>query len=101
MPLPHAQRRRLHLDLAPPADGDQRAEVERLRSLGATPVDIGQGDVSWVVLADPDGNEWEVFTVLEHLSPEQLRERDTRSACDTGCANACAPAPAETACCGA
>ncbi|MDX3784742.1 hypothetical protein PV720_46875, partial [Streptomyces europaeiscabiei] len=33
---------------APPAGGDQRAEVDRLVSLGATPVDIGQGDVDWV-----------------------------------------------------
>jgi hypothetical protein len=48
---------RLHLDLVPDAGEDQAAEVERLVALGATPVDIGQGDVPWVVLADPDGNE--------------------------------------------
>jgi catechol 2,3-dioxygenase-like lactoylglutathione lyase family enzyme len=48
---------RLHLDLAP-ADGDQAAEVERLTALGASRVDIGQGDVDWVVMADPDGNEF-------------------------------------------
>jgi catechol 2,3-dioxygenase-like lactoylglutathione lyase family enzyme len=53
---------RLHFDLAPPADGDQQAEVDRLVSLGATRIDIGQGDVSWVVLADPDGNEFCVLT---------------------------------------
>ena len=53
---------RLHLDLAPPADGDQQAEVERLVSLGASRIDIGQGDVSWVVMADPDGNEFCVLT---------------------------------------
>jgi predicted enzyme related to lactoylglutathione lyase len=52
---------RPHLDIAP-VGGDQRAEVERLESLGATRVDIGQGDVSWVVLADPDGHE---FCVLK------------------------------------
>lgn len=46
---------RLHLDFRP---DDQKAEVERLTALGATPVDIGQGDVSWVVLADPEGNEF-------------------------------------------
>ena len=46
---------RLHLDLRP---DDQEAEVERLVDLGARPVDIGQGDVSWVVLADPEGNEF-------------------------------------------
>ncbi len=53
---------RLHLHIAPPADGDQQAEVERLVSLGATRVDIGQGDVDWVVMADPDGNEFCVLT---------------------------------------
>ncbi len=45
-----------------PVGGDQQAEVDRLICLGATPVDIGQGAVSWVVLADPDGNE---FCVLD------------------------------------
>lgn len=39
---------RLHLDIAPPKDVDQRAEVDRLVSLGATRIDIGQGDVGWV-----------------------------------------------------
>ena len=56
---------RLHLDLAPPADGDQQAEVDRLVALGATRIDIGQGDVSWVVMADPDGNEFCVLTPPE------------------------------------
>ena len=53
---------RLHLDIAPPADCDQAAEVERLIALGARRVDIGQGDVSWVVMADPEGNEYCVLT---------------------------------------
>jgi hypothetical protein len=53
---------RLHLDLATPADGEQEAEVERLISLGAKRIDIGQGDVSWEVMADPDGNEFCVLT---------------------------------------
>lgn len=53
---------RLHLDIAPPKDGDQVAEVDRLAALGATRVDIGQGDVGWVVMADPDGNEFCVLT---------------------------------------
>ncbi len=55
---PKTGKYRLHFDIAPPAGGDQRAEVERLLSLGATPTDIGQGDVSWVVLLDPDGHEF-------------------------------------------
>jgi predicted enzyme related to lactoylglutathione lyase len=49
---------RLHFDLAPPAGGDLRAEVDRLVSLGATRLDIGQGDAGWAVMADPDGNEF-------------------------------------------
>jgi predicted enzyme related to lactoylglutathione lyase len=50
---------RLHLDFRP---DDQDAEVERLVALGATRVDVGQGDVSWVVLADPEGNEFCVLS---------------------------------------
>ncbi|MEM7324921.1 MAG: VOC family protein [Actinomycetota bacterium] len=46
---------RLHLDLRP---DDQAAEVQRLVDLGARRVDVGQGDVPWVVLADPEGNEF-------------------------------------------
>ena len=46
---------RLHLDLIP---DDRDAEVARLERLGATRVDIGQGDVTWVVMADPEGNEF-------------------------------------------
>ena len=59
---------RLHLDLRP---DDQGAEVERLVSLGARHADIGQGEHSWVVLADPEGNE---FCVLRPLTPEELAE---------------------------
>jgi predicted enzyme related to lactoylglutathione lyase len=46
---------RLHPDFRP---DDQDAEVHRLIELGARRVDIGQGDESWVVLADPEGNEF-------------------------------------------
>ncbi|MEO6503807.1 MAG: VOC family protein [Jatrophihabitantaceae bacterium] len=60
--MPKTGKNRLHFDIAPPADGDQRAEVERLVSLGATRIDIGQGEVSWVVMADPDGHEFCVVT---------------------------------------
>jgi predicted enzyme related to lactoylglutathione lyase len=53
---------RLHLDLRPE---DQGAEVARLEALGATRVDVGQGEaVTWVVLADPDGNEFCVLAAL-------------------------------------
>ena len=54
---------RLHLDFRP---NDQEAEVERLLGLGARHADIGQGEQSWVVLADPEGNE---FCVLSNKRP--------------------------------
>jgi predicted enzyme related to lactoylglutathione lyase len=46
---------RIHFDFTP---DDQAAEVDRVVGLGARRVDIGQGDPSWVVLADPEGNEF-------------------------------------------
>jgi len=49
---------RVHLDVAPYPGDDQEAEVARLRALGATDADVGQGDVPWKVLADPEGNEF-------------------------------------------
>jgi len=54
---PKLGKNRLHLDLASGSVGHQAAQVDRLVGLGARPVDIGQGDVPWVVLADPEGNE--------------------------------------------
>jgi Glyoxalase-like domain len=46
---------RIHFDFTP---DDQQAEVDRFLALGARHVDVGQGDESWVVLADPEGNEF-------------------------------------------
>jgi Glyoxalase-like domain len=59
---PKTEKYRLHFDIAPPIDGDQQTEVNRLVSLGATRADIGQGEVSWVVMNDPDGHEFCVLT---------------------------------------
>jgi predicted enzyme related to lactoylglutathione lyase len=53
---------RVHLDLATTSAADQAAEVARLLGLGAVRVDIGQGNVPWEVMADPEGNE---FCVLD------------------------------------
>ena len=53
---PKMAKSRLHLDIAPRHDTDQRQEVDRLISLGAVRIDIGEGDVDGVVMADPDGN---------------------------------------------
>ncbi|MFC1402168.1 MULTISPECIES: VOC family protein [Streptacidiphilus] len=49
---------RVHLDLLPYPGDDQEAEVARLRALGAVDIDLGQGDVRWKCLADPDGHEF-------------------------------------------
>ncbi|WP_088283964.1 VOC family protein [Kineosporia sp. A_224] len=57
VPEPKTLKNRLHVDLTP-TDADQAHEVRRLLDLGARPVDVGQGDASWVVLADPEGNEF-------------------------------------------
>lgn len=50
-------RNRLHLDLMSRDPKHQRDAVERLLALGARPIDIGQGEVPWDVLTDPEGNE--------------------------------------------
>ena len=47
---------RVHIDLATTSVAHQADLVARLQDLGATPADVGQGDVSWTVLADPEGS---------------------------------------------
>jgi predicted enzyme related to lactoylglutathione lyase len=67
VPEAKSGKNRLHLDLRPE---DQAAEVERIEALGAKQTFVGQSDeVSWVVMADPEGNE---FCVLRALTPEEL-----------------------------
>jgi len=56
---PKQGKSRLHLDFRP---DDRDTEVARLVALGAQHVDIGQGEQSWVVLADPEGNEFCVLS---------------------------------------
>ena len=57
LPVPEGKsvKNRIHLDFTP---DDQEAEVRRLLGLGARHVDVGQGEKTWVVLADPEGNEF-------------------------------------------
>lgn len=62
VPDPETVRYRVHLDLASESADHQAELVARLKGLGATDADVGQGDVPWTVLADPEGN---VFCVLE------------------------------------
>jgi hypothetical protein len=67
VPVPESKtvKNRMHIDVNP-IDRTQAEEVERLEGLGAKRIDIGQGDVHWVVMADPEGNE---FCVLRSLAP--------------------------------
>jgi hypothetical protein len=65
VPVPEgkAVKNRLHIDLAPHTSDDRDAEIARLLSLGATRADVGQSaDVTWDVLADPEGNEFCVLS---------------------------------------
>ena len=59
---PKTLKNRLHLDFRP---SDRDAAVAHFLELGATRVDVGQGDQTWVVLSDPEGNE---FCVLSSRS---------------------------------
>jgi hypothetical protein len=63
VPDPPSAPPRLHFDVL--GGADQAGTVDRLLGLGARHVDIGQGDVPWVVLADPEGNP---FCVMEERS---------------------------------
>lgn len=64
IPAPTAKtvKNRIHLDVAPFPGGDHAAEAARLCAAGATPAEVGQGQVPWIVLADPEGNEFCVLT---------------------------------------
>lgn len=65
VPVPEGKtvKNRLHIDLAPHISQDRDAEIEALLARGATRVDVGQDeDVTWDVLADPEGNEFCVLS---------------------------------------
>jgi hypothetical protein len=68
VPVPEgkAVKNRLHLDLAPHTTDDRDAEIARLIASGATWVNVGQEDsATWVVLADPEGNEFCVLSARD------------------------------------
>ncbi|MFD4481636.1 VOC family protein [Streptomyces sp. NPDC058471] len=67
VPEARTVKNRLHLDISP-IDNSTDDEVTRLLGLGAARTDVGQGpDCGWVVMADPEGNE---FCVLRTLAPQ-------------------------------
>ena len=61
VPEPKTVKNRMHICLRP-TDRSRDEEVERILGLGARRVDIGQGEQTWVVLADPEGNEFCVLS---------------------------------------
>jgi hypothetical protein len=65
VPEPKTVKNRLHLDLSP-IDSDRDSEVSRLEDLGARLTDLSPAGSSWVVMTDPEGNE---FCVLRSLAP--------------------------------
>jgi hypothetical protein len=68
VPVPEGKtvKNRIHIDLAPHTSDDRDAEIERLMSMGAARVDVGQSEsVTWDVLADPEGNEFCVLSSRE------------------------------------
>lgn len=65
VPEGRSVKNRLHIDVSP-SDREQGDEVRRLIGLGARRADVGQGDASWIVLTDPEGNE---FCVLGDRRP--------------------------------
>ena len=65
VPVPEGKtvKNRIHIDLAPHTSDDRAAEIARLVAVGASRVDVGQDDdVTWDVLADPEGNEFCVLS---------------------------------------
>jgi catechol 2,3-dioxygenase-like lactoylglutathione lyase family enzyme len=68
VPEPKTVKNRLHIDLNP-LDRERDEEVSRLVELGATYADVGQADVDWVVLADPEGNEFCVLATRVDQEP--------------------------------
>jgi hypothetical protein len=68
VPVPESEtlENRLHIDLAPGPDDDLMTEVGRLRAPGARPLHLGGGpDAAFVVLADPEGNEFRVLSARD------------------------------------
>jgi len=68
VPEPKVGKNRIHLDLVSETPGRQREMVDRLIALGASRIDIGQGEVAWTVMADPEGNEFCVVLRGEFLA---------------------------------
>jgi hypothetical protein len=65
VPEGHQLQNRTYLTLAPPVDGDQQAEIRRLEAMGAKVIAVGEGEVDWVIMEDPEGNGFSVLSPRE------------------------------------
>jgi hypothetical protein len=65
VPESHQLQKRTYLTLAPPVDGDQQAEIRRLEAMGAKVIAVGEGEVDWVIMEDPEGNGFSVLSPRE------------------------------------
>lgn len=92
VPESKAGKNRLHLDVRPTDGSSQAAELDRLLALGATRVDVGQGDVPWHVLADPEGNELCLLRSTPGELAELLATRDATEGTLAGPDAAASPA---------
>jgi hypothetical protein len=76
VPVPEAKqcKNRIHIDLASRSTADQTAIVDLLLAAGASPVDVGQDDVEWVVLGDPESNEFCVLSPSDRFDEPGVLE---------------------------
>ena len=62
VPEGHQLQNRRYLTLAPPIDGDQQAEIRRLEAKSAKGIAVGEGEVDWMIMEDPEGNGFSVLS---------------------------------------
>jgi catechol 2,3-dioxygenase-like lactoylglutathione lyase family enzyme len=74
-----AHKNRIHFDVCPVEGTTRDDEVARLERLGASRIDIGQHDASWVVMVDPDGNEFCVMNTVLPPEPAPFHHQDQHS----------------------
>jgi hypothetical protein len=65
VPEGHQLHNRMYLAVAPPADGDQQAEIRRLEVMGARVIAVGEGEADAVIMEDPEGNGFSVLSPRE------------------------------------
>lgn len=75
---PKSVKNRVHLDVCPVAGSTRDDEVALLEALGAVRIDIGQSAPSWIVMADPGGNEFCVMDTVLPPEPDPFHDLEAR-----------------------